>query len=75
MLTELVPALLLVICTDGYQCIATENRNNRLLAQPSFELCLENIKAMPTVPSPYSESENFTVIPTCVMVSPDKIEW
>ncbi len=74
MLENLIPALLLVVCTDGFQCNLDRARFRTYLQQPSFEACLETLKAMPIQPNTTGNQQgNFITVATCAMVSPEAI--
>jgi len=73
MLADLIPALVLVVCTDGYQCNLQQKSNRHVYAQPSFELCLENLNAMPARPAVFHTEQQFDTAATCAMVSPKEI--
>lgn len=73
MLADLVPALILVVCTDGYNCDLNRNTHRQVLAQPSFDLCIETLKAMPRQPQVLQDEQPFATTATCAMVDPKQI--
>jgi hypothetical protein len=74
MFENLIPALLLVVCTDGYQCDLNRDDFRAYLQQPSFEACLETLKAMPIQPNTTGNQQgDFMTVATCAMVSPETI--
>ena len=73
MFAYLIPALVLVVCTEGYQCDLQREDYRHVYAQPSFELCLENLKAMPARSMVFEGKQQFDTAAACAMVSPEEV--
>ena len=75
MLEGLLPALIIIVCTDGHQCNPNRDAYRTILPQPSFDICLETLRAMPRQPEMVIErgEPQFMTTASCGLVSPQDI--
>lgn len=72
MLNTLVPALLMLVCTDGHHC--DPDRDVRTMQMPDWETCFEAAKTANTSFPQDAQNQEFSVTIVCGTIEASSVE-